>query len=367
MHTNRRRWLQQFALGAAALSFPEWPARAAELSKHEKAGNPIHPIRLSSNENPYGPSPKAIQAMMKAIQSSNRYNWEIQQELTQELARHLQLTVDAFLLGAGSTELIDLVVQWASREPGKLLMPNPSYNYWTSTAQRYGLQTQSVDLGTDKKIHPDALLQQIDRSTRLIYICNPNNPTGTTCNPDALREFIRKATESAVVLMDEAYLDYTDAPSMAPLTAELPNLIVVKTFSKIHGLAGARIGYLMAHPHTVEELGNLQSWNGGTLSSVSAAGALASLKDAAFLHSSKIKNQQVRKEALQEFQRRKITAIPSETNFIYFSTESFAADYFGLLKEANISGTRIYEETGKWTRITVGTQEEMKAFFKAIS
>lgn len=366
MQTNRRRWLQQLMMGTAALSLPAWPAQAREIQRPEPIDNPEKPIRLSSNENPYGPSPKAIQAMINSVPASNRYNWEIQQQLIQKIIQRHPLNEGTVLLGAGSTELIDLAMQWASRYPGKLLMPNPSYNYWASTAERYGLQTVTVALDAGKKINLDAVLQQADRSTRLIYICNPNNPTGTTCEPAALRDFIRKAVEWGVVLVDEAYLDYTDAPSMAPLTAELPNLIVVKTFSKIYGLAGARIGYLMAHPQTVEALSNLQSWNGGTLSSVSAAAALASLNDTAFVQSCKQKNQLVRTYALNELQRLKLNPIASETNFIYFSTESVAADYFGLLQEASITGTRIYEEQGKWTRITVGTMEEMKRFIKAI-
>ena len=148
---------------------------------------------------------------------------------------------------------------------------------------------------------------------------------------------------------------------------ENKNLIVVKTFSKIYGLAGARIGYAIAHPDTISYLGNnLQTWANGSVSVVSRAGAIASLADINFVNQCYAKNEEARKYTIQKLEQINISCIPTHTNFIYFSLANYKKDFFALLKSNNIEGTNIYEQDGKWTRITVGTMPEMQKFIAAI-
>jgi histidinol-phosphate aminotransferase len=195
-----------------------------------------------------------------------------------------------------------------------------------------------------------------------VYICNPNNPTGTICDHAALLTFIQEATKNAMVIVDEAYIDFTNQPSVGPLVAGNTQLVVVKTFSKIYGLAGARTGYAMAHVDTIKQLEQLQTWPNGGLSVVSRAAAIASLKDAAFVAQCYAKNEEARQYTAGQLALLGMTCIPSHTNFIYFSLAGYQKDFFGLLKNHQVLGTGIYEEAGRWTRITIGTLQEMQRF-----
>ena len=211
------------------------------------------------------------------------------------------------------------------------------------------------------------MLAAIDIDTKLIYVCNPNNPTGTICENAELVSFIKEATKSVTVMIDEAYLDYTNQPSVSNLVTDNENLIVVKTFSKIYGLAGARIGYAIAHKNTINHFGaDMQTWADGSVGVVSRAGAIASLTENDFVSQCYSKNEAAKKYTIEQLTQLNITCIPSHTNFIYFSLTNYMKDFFDLLKSNNIQGTYIYEEEGKWTRITVGTMNEMQQFIKAI-
>lgn len=366
MQTNRRHWLKQIGLGVAAVGFPGLELLAAPVQDTRLQINADQPIKLSSNENPYGPSALARKAMADSIGLSNRYHWQETTSLIEELAKHNQVTAEHILVGAGSTELLDLVARYAALQKGNCVIPDPSFTYWTSAAQQHGLPKIAVPLTTDKKIDLLAMQRAITSDTKLVYICNPNNPTGTLCDMNELKSFIREASKNCLVMLDEAYIDYTVQPSLANEVIDNKNLVVVKTFSKIYGLAGARVGYIMAHPSTLEKLAALQSWANGSISVVSAVGALASLKDRSFISDNYALNEQARKYTIEQLALLKLRCIPSHTNFIYFSLESFTKDYFALLKAADIQGTRIYEEQGKWTRITIGTLSEMKSFISVI-
>lgn len=210
------------------------------------------------------------------------------------------------------------------------------------------------------------MLKAITQDTKMIYICNPNNPTGTICERNKLVSFIKEATKKVIVLVDEAYIDFTNQQSLSNLVIENKNLIIAKTFSKMYGLAGARIGYAVANETTIYEISQLQSWPNGSVSVVSTAGALASLKDDKFKEKVYSLNEKVKKYTIEQLEDLNITCIPSNSNFIYFSLSNYKKDFFEQLEKNNIIGTKIYEENGKWTRITVGTMKEMEMFIKAL-
>lgn len=324
------------------------------------------PIKLSSNENPYGPSPLARQAILDNLHLSNRYNWEQMSSLVSALAQKHQVLDHNILLGAGSTEIIDVVARLAALKKGNFVTADPSYPYWTDAAEKLGLKKVAVPATSGKGLDLSAMLKAITSRTRLVYICNPNNPSGTICEHTALVQFIRKVPANTLILVDEAYLDFIDQPSLSNLVTEQKNLIIAKTFSKIYGLAGARIGYAVAHQMVIEQLSTYQSWPNGSVSVVSVAAAYASLMDKNFVTDTFQRNQKVRAYTIAQLEALNLRCIPSSTNFIYFSLENYKKDYFEQLKINNILGTRIYEEQGKWTRITVGTMEEMEAFVKAM-
>jgi histidinol-phosphate aminotransferase len=367
MQTNRRLWLKQIGLSVAGIGLANLNTFASTQQDLFEISNDGLPIKLSSNENPYGPSLLARAAMVESINISNRYNWQLTAELIETIAKKNNATADNILMGAGSTEILDIVARFAALKKGSLIIAEPSYGYWTDTAQKLGLKKITVPLTTDKKINLDAMLKAIRPDTKLIYVCNPNNPTGTICDRNKLINFINEATKKVMVLVDEAYIEFTDQQSLSTLALENKNIVVAKTFSKIYGLAGARIGYGIANTKTIEQLSELQSWVNGSISVASTAAALASLKDEKSVSDTSILNEKARKYTIEELEKLQLVCIPSHSNFIYFSLANYKKDFFQQLKANNIIGTKIYEEQGKWTRITIGTMQEMKQFIAAIA
>lgn len=365
--SNRRNWLKQVGLGTIGLG----------LTSFETFANPSpenyisldvdkSPILLRSNENPYGPSPLARVAMQKSINSSNRYGWNLSGELISLIAKKNNVLDQNILLGAGSTEILDLVLQHTALKKGNYILAETTFNYWTFPSEKLGIKKITVPLTADKKHDLAAMLKAIDSDTKMIYICNPNNPTGTICDHEELVSFVKEASKNAIVFVDEAYIDFTKEQSLSSLVIDNKNLIITKTFSKMHGLAGARIGYAIAASATIEELSALKSSPNLSVSVVSTAAAMASLNDEKFIKEVYSLNEEVKKYTIDQLTKLNLSCIPSYSNFIYFSLENYKKDFFKQLEANNIEGTKIYEENGKWTRITIGTMKEMQQFIEAI-
>lgn len=364
--SNRRNWLRQIGLGTIGLGFCQFEAFANPLEEHILPDLDNSPILLRSNENPYGPSPLARVAMSKMINRTNRYGWDLWPELITLLAKKNNVSDNNITLGAGSTEILDLVLQYTALKKGNFIMAENTFNYWTAPYEKLGLKKITIPLTKDKKHDLAAMLKTIDSDTKMIYICNPNNPTGTICNRDELVSFVKEASQKAIVFVDEAYIDFTKEQSLSDLVLENKNLIITKTFSKMYGLAGGRIGYGIAHSSTIDELNTLKSTPNMSISVVSTAAAIASLNDDKFIQQVYASNQEVKKYIIDQLTQLNLACIPSYSNFIYFSLENYKKDYFKQLEKHNIQGTRIYEENGKWTRITIGTMKEMQRFIEAI-
>lgn len=365
MSLSRRKVLQLAGLGLSSIVLPSWKDEVRTSLSADRCAVQL-PVRLSSNENPYGPSAKAQEAMMAQVAKGNRYPWELTAQLLEALAAHHQISQDNLLIGAGSTELLDVAGRYAAQQRGELVLASPSYDYWTSTPAKLGLNIIRVPVTAGKKIDLQGMLKAVSNTTRLVYICNPNNPTGTLIKRAELIPFIESVNKKTMILIDEAYLDYSAETSVLPLVDQYPNLVVVKTFSKLYGMAGCRIGYAVANATLLRELESLQSMPNGGVSGMSVAGALASLNDLSFARSCVSNNEQVRAYTIRELERLQMPCIPSHTNFVYFTLANYRGDYFEKLKTAQVIGTKIYEEAGKWTRITVGTEDEMKYFIGSI-
>ncbi|MFH6942501.1 pyridoxal phosphate-dependent aminotransferase [Flavobacterium sp. FlaQc-50] len=366
MENNRRDWLKKISVGVVGLGLVPFETFALPTDHFPEKESKDTPIRLSSNENPYGPSKAAKTAMIESITLSNRYGWELSSELVNLLGVKNKVNLNNILISAGSTEILDLVSQFAALQKGNLVIADPSYGYWTDTAEKLGLTKIKVPLTADKKIDLPKMLSSITADTKLVYICNPNNPTGTICERNDLIQFISQASKNSIVLVDEAYIDFTDQESVSHLVLENKNVIIAKTFSKAYGLAGARIGYAIANSSTIEKLSELQTWANGAVSVVSTAAAIASLKDENFVNETKALNQKTRDYTIAELEKLNISCIHSNSNFIYFSLKNYKKDFFHQLEVNNIIGTKIYEEEGKWSRITIGKKEEMQKFIASL-
>ena len=378
MENKRRLWLKQIGLGIAGVGLANVKSYASPLISEdlsEKLENNDEFTFLRSNENPYGPSPLARKAFAENVNISNRYNWDLEAQIISAIALKNSVKDENILLGAGSTEILDLVAKLVSLEKGlepkttgtaNYVIADPSYDYWTVTLDNLGLTKNKVPVTTDKKINLQAMLEAVNQDTKLVYICNPNNPTGTICEREALVEFIAKIPQNIFVLIDEAYLEFTKQQSLSNLVSEHKNIIIAKTFSKIYGLAGARIGYAIANKTIIDNLANSQSNKNNSVSVLSKLAAIASLKDDKFVSDCYSLNENVRQYTINELKKLNCECISSNTNFIYFSLDNYNKNYFAQLENNNIQGGRIYEEQGKWTRITVGKMDEMKKFIKAI-
>lgn len=202
-------------------------------------------IRLNLNENPHGPFPSAVRAVKSHVSISNRYDWSIIDRLITEIGKQEQVKSKNVLLGPGSTSIIDDLCQVFAKGGGEFITPTPSYSLWHAAALRSGLVKVEVPLNSQKSLCLENIFAKITPKTKFIYICNPNNPTGTSCDTVVLKKFIKKVTQckNIFIVVDEAYIQFTKEKSLANLAKTNKKLIVLKTFSKFYGLAGTRVGY----------------------------------------------------------------------------------------------------------------------------
>jgi histidinol-phosphate aminotransferase len=362
---QRRQLLKQSALAVAAFAFSR-DLFARDAEKLIASSGFTDFIKLSSNENPHGPSPMARKAMMEAVNSSNRYPWEVTTQLREKIASLYGLTKEHVAIGAGSSELLGVVSLMAALQKGNAVAPDPTFRLWIPAAKKAGLPIKLVPLTTSKVTDLQRLKDGMDANTKMVYICNPNNPTGTVLPVGELESFIKDIAPKCIILLDEAYTEFSDEPSMAKWVNDYPNLVVAKTFSKIYGMAGARAGFALAHPQTIKQLNDLQPWANAGASAVSLAGALASLDDKEFTSFCKKENQKARSIFYASLDKAGMPYIKSHTSFVYFDSAPYGKDVRQLLESNQIIGARTFEEGSKWLRLSVGTVDEMQKVASAL-
>ena len=367
MNINRRDWLKTAFLGSAALTLSPLEFLANEPPNFNELKNSNETIRLCFNENPFGTSPKALEAMQKSLSLSSRYDFKLADVLCEKIAGNNNVKKENILVSAGSSFLLELITKYVSLDKGHIIIPDPSFTIFAPIAEFLGMSKSVIPLNDKKKIDLVKMKSSIQKDTKLIYICNPNNPTGDLLSRAEIENFIKSIPDNIIVLVDEAYIEFTTQKSLSDLVDVYKNLIVTKTFSKLYGFAGARLGYAIGHPKMIENLKKLQSWSGAEISVVTMAGAIAAMDDQEFITKVLDNNKKVKDFTISEFNIRGIKTIPSSANFVYFSLENYKSDYFKKLKETKILGGKRYEEKGKWTRISLGTIEEMRKYFDVIS
>src|SRR5438046_707318 len=312
---SRRKFAQLLGAGAAAalvrppLSFAKLTQPSATSST---AGGVI--VRLSANENPYGPSPNALKAMTDSFGLACRYPDEHNNVLIDKLARLNRVNHDEILLGDGSGEILKLCAEtFTGPQKGKLVAADPTFEAILNNAKANGAEVIKVPLNSTfahdlPKMHAAA-------KSGLIYICNPNNPTASITPKDELRDFIAKTPRETMILVDEAYFHYADSPdyeSVIPLVKERPNLVVSRTSSNIYGMAGLRCGYCIAQKETVERMRRNQMWD--SVNCMALAAATASLDDADHVPNGQRLNREAKKFTTSELERMGYQQIPSQAN-----------------------------------------------------
>jgi len=318
-------------------------------------------VRLTSNENPYGPSAGALKAAAEAMAKSAYYPGQISRELIELIAERHSLAAENVVLSSGSNEaLCAAATAWSRR--GSIVAPALTYDLHLGYAARIGAEVVRVPLNSDLSINLDAVAAAVDNTVSLIYICNPNNPTGMTLDGDTMRDFCRTLGRQATVVVDEAYNELTENPdytSMVDLVREGENVIVMRTFSKLYGLAGMRVGYAMGRPDLVARVrNNITSWG----NVVGLAAAHASYNDEEFIRFSTGKIVAGRKMVVDTFNQYGIEPLPTQTNFV-FADIGRNVDTFGArMRERNVHVHRAYPDFETYMRVSMGKLEDIEIF-----
>ncbi|MFC4873315.1 pyridoxal phosphate-dependent aminotransferase [Negadavirga shengliensis] len=378
---NRRAWLKTSALGLGSMSLILDPLRAAPVSPGKKWDkestlweiNPLYnevkmKARLLANENPFGPSAQVQKAISDAISSGNRYGHGDAAYLISMLAEKEGVKPENIMLGPGSTDLLEKTAIVLCKNGGNVVSADPSYMSLVNTAKAIGGEWKPVPLKPDHSHDLQEMDAAIDSDTKLIYVCNPNNPMGAITEAKQLENFCKTASKKAPVFIDEAYLEFMDDPeanTMAPLVAQGHDVMIARTFSKIHGMAGLRVGYLVA---TEERINSITSMVRGTmgLCVTSLKGAIASIQDKEFVDSCRKWNKESREFTSEKIRGMGFKEVPSHTSFMIFPIAHEGKSFAKKMMDQGV-GIRVYSiADSPWCRVSMGTMDEMKTFIDAL-
>ncbi len=371
---NRRSFLTSSSLVIGGLSLSSFvsSAYANEVLKNKLVFNAENPLLLNFNENSLGMSPNAQKAIIDALPNAFRYPDDARSELISELGKEFKLSDKHITLGNGSSETIQAAVQFVANKAQKegkavqLIVPDPTFNYAELYAEPLGVKivkvpvdnTLAFDLATMQK-----KAQEFD-GISMVYLCNPNNPTAMLTPSADLSSWVKSAKENVFFIIDEAYVEFVSTPTFASaitLVAEgYKNLIVTRTFSKIYALAGLRVGYGVAVPEVIAQIDAFVSID--NTNTAGAVAALASLKDATYVEYSRKSIDVSRQIVVDVLKELNIEYAPSHANFIFHKVKGDVKTYQNRMKEANIMVGREFPPAFGWSRLTLGTPEEMSYF-----
>ena len=323
---------------------------------------PTAPIRMSSNENPYGPSQKAIEAMQAAFSQSNLYGG-INNEILDVLAKIEGVPAESITISAGSGELLHAGGVLASLDQGSIVAPYPTFASLVRAAEQMGSEIINVPVDDNMHIDLNAMYTAIRPDTKMVYLCNPNNPLPTVIEKQALEDFVRTVAKDRLVFIDEAYYEYVDNPefsSMMHLVAEgLDNVIIARTASKIHGFAGLRIGFGFAHPDLIGRINKVKT---GSISILSQHAALVAYQDMEFQNFSRAKNKEGLALVEGMCDELGLRYVKSNANFAFFETGIDADTFRATMREHNILVGRTFQPYTTWARVSIAKPEEMAYF-----
>jgi len=369
LQLNRRQWLKTSAVAAAGLivsrNYTACQSKDA-LPRFSISGE--EPIRLGNNESPYGISDGARQAIISSIDRSNRYPHGYYLQLKELIAEKENVSAENIILGAGSTDVMTSLIHVYGTQ-GSIMVGDPTYFDFVIYASRACCPLQQVPLNDNYEHDLPAMEQRIDRDTRLIYICNPNNPTGSITPREKLRSFCERASDKALVVVDEAYHEYVEDrayASLVDLAREGRDIVVTRTFSKVFGLAGLRVGYGIARSDIIKELERMER-NFAPVAWLSLRAAIASYKDPQFPRTVKQKNREVKSYLYEELERLNLAYVPSHTNFVLFKVNQDSWKIAKDFERRNILIRPFEFKRQYWIRVSLGTREEIQAFISVLT
>ena len=322
-------------------------------------------VRLSSNENPYGPAQTALKAMTDGFSLAWRYPDEYADMLAEELSRLHSVPLDQILLGDGSGEILKLSAAAFTSKDRKLVIASPTFEAIARHAAVAKAEVMKVDLTSDYRHDLQKMLASAN-GAGLVYICNPNNPTASITPKNEIAQFLAKLSPSTIVLVDEAYYHYVegkDYESVIPLVKQYPNLIVAQTFSKIYGMAGLRCGYCVTQRGNITSMRSHQVWDSVNIMALVAA--LASLKDPDHVSRGRTLNTEVKKTVCAELDTLGYRYIPSHANFMMIDLRREVRPVIDAMRGRGVEVGRLFPALPNFMRVTIGTGQQMTQFLSA--
>ncbi len=364
---ERRGFLRtSFALAAAGLA----PAAALGLPTRRTATPPLakSPIRLSANENPLGLSDAARRAVAEGLDQANRYPGEWRTQLVAALAAKHRVKPEQIVLGNGSTEVLQMLVQ-AGGPDVTVIVADPTFEDVPRYAERIGVRVEKVPLAAGYTHDLGRMKEIADRAGGpvLVYVCNPNNPTGTITPSADVDRWIESAPERVTFAVDEAYFEFADDRaywSAQKWIETHPNVVIVRTFSKIYAMAGMRLGYGIAHPTGAARLEKYAA--GNNANQLALAAGLASLGDDAFAQKSLAVNRDGKQVLTRCLEALGLEYLPSQTNFLMHRIQGDLKDYNARMRERGIVVGRPFPPMLTYSRVSIGLPEEMRTFTDAL-
>lgn len=361
---NRRNWLRTAGLSTGMLVLGKTSAFALNEAENRVINEEF--IMLNANENPFSPSYRIQHLISDNFDLVCRYPFRIQDELIDAIAAKEGVSNDHVVVTGGSTEGLKAAGLIYGRDGGEIIAADPTYQSLLSYAENHGAKINRVPLNDSLEHDLDAMANRINEKTRLIFICNPNNPSGTIIDANTMIDFCTSYDDKAVIFSDEAYYDYItepDYPSMIELVKKGRNIIVSKTFSKVYGLAGLRVGYLIAKPEIAHQLKKSVMANTNVLAIKAAQEAL---KDDDFYKYSIAKNMEAKLFLYKSLDELGLRYVPSHSNFVFFESGRPIAQLQAQMKAEQILIGRPFPPLEKWARISTGKMEHMKQFAQTL-
>ena len=360
MRISRRDLLQRIGAGAAV-------AAAAPSFLEAAADGVSGPLRLNRNGNPYGPAGGVIRAMEEAARTlAGHFPDEEAQALRRKIAEVHRVEPDRVVLGCGSTEILRMAVHAFGGPGKKILIARPTFDAIGRCAERAGSEVVAVPLTHEHSHDVNGMIARADAAVGLVYICNPNNPTGTLTPRRDLDAFIRQLPRTAFILIDEAYHHYVggsaDYASFIDRPVDDARVIVTRTFSSIHGLAGLRIGYAITARETAEPLAAHRMPE--DVNVIAAVAARAALADTAYVAMSASRNADTRQEFFNQANARMVRAIDSQTNFVMLNTERSARTVIDHFAKNDVLVAGSIPSFDKYIRVSLGTPAAMREFWR---
>ncbi len=323
-------------------------------------------IKLNQNENPLGPSPRALAAAAAALNQSHTYPEGSARSIRERLATEWGLPPDWFIIGNGSDEVFRLLAE-TYLEPGdRVVVPAPSFAGYPLVAELMGAEVVAIPLVENTMDLPAMARAAVERQSRLIFLCRPNNPTGAVFAEEAMPAFMAAVPADTYVVLDEAYREFDETTFDARrLVAQYPNLIVTRTFSKIYGMAGFRLGYGVARPEVIAPFYTVR--DPFSINNLAVAAGIAALDDQAHLERTRALTLEGKQFLYKAFDRLGLRYVPTQANFILFDTQRLAVDvYSALLRHGVLIRPCASFGLPYSLRVTVGTAAENARFVTAL-